>query len=449
MTGLAHGLGDEFLGALDSERANNPLRPAGVQVRLYEWTEGAPRFWLVAYCPELVPPRTSNLHGLLFFMPKSAKHTDLALLDLFSARRYLLSPPENAPFFIRNFDLNDPLRRADWYTTVPNAAFLQQLLGSRRPVFLALPIPSGGAAVPSASTGSTRSVRQLMSLIRDSIVADELARDGEAPPRLPGKFRVLVGGFSRGAVPAADVLQQQPSELDEFYWFDPPKDNVLARQAQIANWVQQARHRRLRLIGTLENSSLQALPQQLSPLGTRVQAMPGKNFRSDNIYKVAVAVPVHSTATRFPEAFHSADSSVDPPVGSLSADTGIFLVEKGLAVQLKTRRSEPHPIDLFTMEELAGKARFGMLNSHRNHPPTRGIVFGERLDGPKGRTIAQFLSVFMQNEVQSASGSIHQWSIVGDVSSGGIRGANGGLIATRAGFRGFLQLCLEDAELIP
>jgi len=427
MTSVARAVDQNLLGQLDP-KLRDALLPSGMEVRLYECTVGFPRYWVVAFAPGNMPPRTQNLHAFVFLMPKSQLHQNLKQLSLFSARRYLLSAPKDQPFFIRCEQPDKPVEVADWFTTNPNAAFLEQVLNSQKPVFVALPVPSGDAKVPTGAN-----LRELMLALRRALHADEVDQQVD---ELPPNFRVALGGFSRGADTAAELLAQQPQAVDEFYWFDPGL-NGLNMSGDVQNWAQGNSTRRLRLIGTTVNQRLHQLAKQLSGLGSRVLAMPEPNFRRSEIYKSAVAVPVHSTQLKFPETFQSASDPAAPPPGSLSAATSLFLVsDNGSATEpqvLLARRPPPSggkPIHVFlTAEEIAGKLRFGALNNRSRRVAQEGMA--HFIQGPG--------SIEIYEKEHAGDGCVHQWSVVG-----GFR--NGSASASRVGFRGFLHTCLEGAD---
>lgn len=440
MNDMARALDPTLLRGLDPLQPD-PLRPAGVEVRLYECTIGLPRFWAVAFAPGNVAPNAANLHTVVFLMPKTSPYTDLSDLSLFSVRRYLQSAPANMPFFIRCGNPADPLGDADWFTTVTNAGMLDQMLQSGAPILLALPIPSGGAVVPSGPN-----IRELMRSLRRCLHADELAKKAQ---EIPAKFRVCVSGFSRGADVAAELLSQQLSSVDEFYWFDPPVPSQKLG-GKVAEWVNGSGDRRLRMVGTVANSFVHTLANSLNLPATRVSAMPEPGFRRSAIYKAAVSVPVHSTALTFPEQFHNADDANAPNPGSLSDATGIFSTRDNqdavkpvvtlIARNLSNGKVNPPQTVQFTPEEVAGKARFGMLNNDRRTPPRSGTAFGERLEAGRGLKLADFVKRFLIGEIlDPGEGSIHQWATVGGLGGGGA--------SPRSGFKGFFQICLEGGDL--
>lgn len=442
VTDLVRGFDPEIIKGVDP-LVPDPDRPAGTQVRLYENTVGGPRVWVVAFAPANVPPNSKNLHTALFLMPKSPAYTDLTNVNLFSLRRYLLSAPANMPFFIRNFTPADPLGGGEYFTTVTQAAMLEQLEQSGAPVLLALPIPGGSAVVPTGDG----TFRELMRSLRRAVHADELAKEA---PELPATFRVCASGFSRGADIASDLLLQQQASVDEFYWFDP-SGKALGNVSGIQDWLRASDKRRLRLIGTTLNDNMHKIAKALKLPSTRASAMPERGFRRSAIYKAAVSVPLHNTSLTFPEVFES--KSAQAPPNSLSDATNIFLSnDNGSAedpqVFLQTLDSKGRPIQApvkvgFTPEEIAGKARFGMLNVDRKQPPKTGLVFGERLEGPKGRTLQQFIARFLIGEIldplNAGDGSVHQWATVGGLGGGGA--------SPRQGFKGFFQICLEAGDL--
>ena len=443
MTALLRSLANKALESLDPS-APDPLRPTGAEVRIYECTVGTPRFWAVAFAPGSAPPAVTNLHPVVFLMPKSPTHANLTDLSLFSVRRYLLSAPSNHPFFVRCFQPNDPLNDADWPSTVTNAALLEQLVKSGKPVLLALPVPSGSSIVPSGGN-----IRELMTALRRAVHADELGKAEELQPA----FRVAVSGFSHGADTAANLLSQQPASIDEFYWMDPGQDGM-SKSSDVQAWVQGNGTRRLRLIGTTVNAFMHSLANQLAALGSRVNAMPPTDFRKSAIYKAAVGIPIHTTSIPFPEKFQDAADPSPPPPGSLSDATGIFLVRDNgsgtdprLTLQVRSLTGKPDTNEadleaLFTAEEIAGKARFGMLNADRKNPPPGATPFGERLHGPKGRTLIEFVRRFATGEILDlrnvGDGSIHQWAAVGGLGGGGA--------SPRQGFIGFFQSSLERGD---
>ncbi len=453
VTDLVRGFSPAIIQDLDSQgRAVNPVtdpsRPGGTEVRLYENTAGGPRVWAVAFAPGNVPPNGGNLHTALFLMPKSPAYTDLSNVSLFSLRRYLLSAPGNMPFFIRCFNPADPLGNGEYFTTVTQAAMLEQLEQSRVPVLLAVPIPSGSAVVPTGGT----SFRELMRSLRRAVHADELSAKQKVQ-ELPATFRVCVSGFSRGADIASELLLQQQASVDEFYWLDPSA-KALQNAAGIQGWVGGNDKRRLRLIGTTLNGQMHQLANQHNLPATRVSAMPETNFRRSEIYKAAVSVPIHTTSIAFPEAFHPSSNTAPPPKGSLSDATGIFLVSDGneskspfvprvtiISRDLQNRPVQPPVVVAFTPEEIAGKARFGMLNVDGKKPPGSG-VFGERLEGPRKLKLQQFVDRFLIGEILdpngAGNGSVHQWATVG--------GLGPGSPSPRSGFKGFFQICLEGGD---
>jgi len=165
--------------------------------------------------------------------------------------------------------------------------------------------------------------------------------------------------------------------------------------------------------------------------------MPEPDFRRSAIYKIAVAVPVHSTQLKFPETFQLASDPGAPPPGSLSAATSLFLVsDNGSATEpevLLARRPPPaggKPIPVFlTGEELVGKLRFGALNSRTERIPLESL-----LTFLTGRATTE---VYVPSH--AGDGCVHQWAVVGGFG-------NGSASAPRIGFKGFLQTCLEDAD---
>ncbi|HET9933393.1 MAG TPA: hypothetical protein VFQ35_21965 [Polyangiaceae bacterium] len=443
MTELLRSLDNKALDTLDST-VPDPLRPSGAEVRVYECTVGTPRFWVVAFAPGAAPPAVTNLHPVVFFMPKSPTHSNLTDLSLFSVRRYLLSAPKNHPFFVRCFQPNDPLTDADWPSTVTNAALLEQVVQSGKPILLALPVPSGSSIVPSGGN-----IRELMTALRRAVHGDDLGKAEELQPA----FRVGVSGFSHGADTAADLLSKQPGSVDEFYWMDPGTDGM-SKSSAVEAWVQGNATRRLRLIGTTINAFMHALANRLAALGARVNAMPPPDFRKSDIYRAAVGVPIHTTSIPFPETFQDAANPAAPPPGSLSDATGIFVVSDSrsgtspaLTLQVRDLTNKPIPSDgvqaaPFTVEEIAGKARFGMLNVDRKSPPPGVTPFGERLHGPKNRTLRDFIARFAVGEILDnnnvGDGSIHQWAAVGGLGGGGS--------SPRQGFTGFFQSALERGD---
>lgn len=120
-------------------------RPTKGLVELYELTVGeSPRLWAVSFHSKTLANKP--FHFAVFLIPKTDAYKHPGEVNLGSLRRYLLSPPLAAPFFIKN-KANDPNRWASpadfLWNQNPDCGFIEQLLRAKADAVLVTPLPNG------------------------------------------------------------------------------------------------------------------------------------------------------------------------------------------------------------------------------------------------------------------------------------------------------------------
>jgi hypothetical protein len=404
-------------------------RPPETQIRLYSLTRGAPTAWGVGWRPDLFTAASQEMHTLLFVTPTMKSYAKISDLDnarMNALKRYMLSPVSVNPFFIRTFppQFPDVLHLSDYPSSVTDCGFMQQVSDSGLPVVFASPIPNNGQRAPSVN------VRSLMISLRRALHCDELP----AVKELKSAFRIALGSFSKATDDAVTVLENNLAGIDEFYWFEPNLQGALSRQNVVIGWMSEGKGRRLRMVGTTRRRECRSLLKALGPTSGSASVFCDLDFRGRVLYKAAVSVPLAppgGNAVPFPEKFTPVAQAAPP--GSISADTGIFLVSDNgnfdlPSLVLSDKKSQV--TIACTHEEAAGKARFDMLNTAKGVPPVKDVV-----------SLANLASNLNATIVNGSTGQLHQWAVAGGEDP--VMEQSGVPVASRKNFKGFFGKCLE------
>ncbi|HKP97064.1 MAG TPA: hypothetical protein VJ385_15045 [Fibrobacteria bacterium] len=409
---------------------NTLFRPKETEIRLYSLTRGAPTAWGVGWRPDVFPSFGKEMHTLLLITPTMKKYTEVKDLDsvqLNSLRRFMLSPDPVNPFFIRTFppQFSDVLHLSEWPSTVTDCGFLQQLSDTGLPVVIASPIPHNGQRAPSLN------VKGLMISLRRALHCDEMPKVKELNPG----FRTAIASFSKATDDAVTVLQNNRADIDEFYWFEPNQQGALSRKDVVIGWISEGKGRRLRMVGTTRGRDCRDVLKALGPTSASASVFCDLDFRGKAIYKAAVAFPrpdpAGTKAPPFPERFTPVTQAAPP--GSLSADTGIFLVSDNGDFNKPSLVLSDKKIQVTiacTHEEAAGKARFDMLNTVKGNPPVKDVV-----------SLANLAANINATVVDGSTGQLHQWAVAGGEDPA--MEQTGVPVASRKNFKGFLGKCLE------
>jgi len=428
----------EVLGALDPafndmSAQMSRYRSVDSVVELFALTTGdATRLWAVAWRKSM--QLDALFHFIVFFMPKGSAYSTPGECGFLSLKRYLLTAPRSAPFFV-SAPINNPLVQtanpvdlaqpeiapgrplaSEFDHKDPNisGAFVDQLTESGKQAVLALPVPNGtgGAAWGSLLTSDGRLTTYLESL--------RIALHAFAT-HWPVSFRSLdvqaaLGGFSAGAQPAYLALTRNSARFSGFFWFDVPRTDA-AEAAWLKAWLDERAERQVRLIGGDHWERLDVFRAAIArPAQVRLLPPSLSHYTARNSpYAAGLTEP--PTCTHW-APLEFAASPKNAPSGSLTASTGVFASPGTAELRYPTTKGDEEG-DLVeaSVGECAGILAFVW---RRMHPG--------KID-----TSTQFQELKTLIE-QERSVRRHQWVIGGGLSS----------VTRGAGFITFFGECIRQ-----
>jgi hypothetical protein len=380
--------------------------------------------------PVLIPPAVtaspapSSLGALLFLRPTNPDtyaNTDDAGGTGVPVRftRYWKDPSPANPFYVSG-------TTSDSFTPTPSCGFEDQLVRSGKAVVLLWPLPHGidhGTVLSSQMPDLVRSALLLLSAV---------GKLGQVRP-LPD-FRLALAGFSAGGWRALETLGRPGNggHVKEFYAFDPASFGGFT--SSLKSWFKTGGKKLRLLAGGYQQERMIQLASDLgnSPDAT-VTPDSVDYWYTDALYKQAISRPGSLE--------HFDPVGATPASGSPTKASNIFVKQYDVAARKftlewtdpgtskATDKTFPGGKAMPSHEEAASLVRWHLINKYNGDVPITKLTGFNTV-------FARVTANDDDDNEPSRLGSIrHEWTVCGGT----------GAADRQAGFKGFLQLCLEQS----
>jgi hypothetical protein len=382
----------------------------------------------------LIPPAVTSpgsppaaVGTLLFLRPTSSDrytNTDDVASNTGRLTRYVSDPPASQPFYVENGS----------FIPTPFCGWEAQIVGSGKSVVLFWPFPHGSDHGSVLSSKMPELIRSALNTLRSG---GRLGNVGSVPGS-----RLALGGFSAGGAQALKALRQpgNGARVDELYLFEPADFGL--RISQISAWFK-LNNKMLRMIaGGYWQSSMISLTLTLAdPLNVTCIPVQTGYWYTEPLYEAAVSQP--GSLEHF-NPVGTVPASANTPSGA----SGIFLgtyTPSPPALTLSwtppgggtpstfTFPTTPGPVP--SHEEAASLVHWRLIPLYSaGQPVADQQTFMKIMNAitvvPSGET------GWPPGEKNRIPSIRHEWTVVGG------EGATG----RQAGFKGFLQICLEASQ---